>query len=221
MIINMIDLLAGMVILIYAIWIWVKNYAPFWLWGCFMGLAALMIFTALVSWGGVCSERCPGMLTCSSVLAVPIMLWELALGVLTLTNVVVLEKYLHEHHHQLDLSNYDMKLIATRHALVADGLFVLAACEFMRVLSSKGLRSALLSEQEHYDGVRGRSGAAPAGRGKPPPGWGGVVNRDDDDDDDDDEEVGGAETSGLKGLRGPTAASYSTVVPGGASATGW
>ena len=107
------------------------------------------------------------------------------------------------------------------HALVADGLFVLAACEFMRVLSSKGLRSALLSEQEHYDGVRGRSGAAPAGRGKPPPGWGGVVNRDDDDDDDDDEEVGGAETSGLKGLRGPTAASYSTVVPGGASATGW
>ena len=81
-------------------------------------------------------------------LAVPIMLWELALGVLTLTHVGVLEKFLHEHHKKLDLSPYDMKLIATRHALVADVLFLLAALEFMRLLSSKGLKSALLSEQE-------------------------------------------------------------------------
>ena len=62
---NLVDLLAGCAILIYAIWLQQHHYAPLWLWGCCAGLAALLMFTALVSWGGVNSQHCPGLLTCS------------------------------------------------------------------------------------------------------------------------------------------------------------
>eukprot|EP00937_MAST-01D_sp_MAST-1D-sp2_P003403 g3403.t1 len=178
---NIVDLVAGCVILIYAVWLWSHKLAPLWLWGCCAGLAALLMFTALVSWGGVNSRQCPGLLTCSQFLALPILLWEAGLGAITLTKTALLEKYLRAHHEQLDMSAYDMKLVAARHVLLAYALFALAGMECMRLLSSRGLKSALRAEREHYDGLR--SGGVGGGvqlaggpRGGVPQGWAGVLD---------------------------------------------
>ena len=218
---NLVDLLAGCTILIYAVWLESHHYAPLWLWGCCAGLAALLMFTALVSWGGVNSHQCPGLLTCSQLLALPIMLWEVALDVITLTKTALLEKYLHEHHKELDMSSQELNFVSKRHALVAYSLFGLAAMEFMRLLSSKGLKSALRAEQQHYDGLRGDGSAAGAIRpsakvAKAPAGWAGVLDGPDAGADAYAEEA----QDELSALHGPSASRIASSYQGN-SATGW
>ena len=215
---NLVDLLAGCAILIYAIWLQQHHYAPLWLWGCCAGLAALLMFTALVSWGGVNSQHCPGLLTCSQLLALPILVWEVVLGVVTLTKTKLLEKYLHTHHKELDISSYDMKLVAKRHVFVAYCLFGLAAMELVRMLSSRGLKSALRAEQTHFDTRRGGSGMPrPSAKvAKAPPGWAGVL----DDADAGADAYAEEDQDELSALHGPAASRISSSYQG-TSATGW
>ena len=106
-------------------------------------------------------------------------------------------------------------VVGKRHALVAYCLFGLAAMELVRMLSSRGLKSALRAERTHFDTQRGRPRPS-AKVAKAPPGWAGVL----DDADPGADAYAEEEQDELSALHGPSASRIASSYQG-TSATGW
>ncbi|CAI5738118.1 unnamed protein product [Hyaloperonospora brassicae] len=102
---NGVDLICGIALTVYSLFIGLNHYAPEWLYVPLLAVGALLVLTTCMSWCGASSSRsCAMCLPCSSYLLILLAVAELALGVVIFTQGSTIDRFLRQHQQELQIT---------------------------------------------------------------------------------------------------------------------
>lgn len=147
---NGVDLLCGVGLTVYSLYIGLNHYAPPWLYEPILAVGALLILSALMSWCGSSNQSCTSCLSYSSYLLILLALAELVLAIGILTQGSTLDHFLQRHQQELKLTNDQLRRLEKDKFLPAYGLLALFVMEGLRFCCSSELYRARRHRLYHY-----------------------------------------------------------------------
>ncbi|KAG6964226.1 hypothetical protein JG688_00007792 [Phytophthora aleatoria] len=147
---NGVDLLCGVALTVYSLYIGLNHYAPEWLYGPILAVGALLILSTLMSWCGASNRSCSVCLSCSSYLLILLALAELVLAVVILTQGSTIDEFLRQHQQELKITDEQLRRLEEDKFIPAYGLLMLFAMEVLRFCCSNELHRARRHRKYHY-----------------------------------------------------------------------
>ncbi|RQM13773.1 hypothetical protein DD237_006072 [Peronospora effusa] len=148
---NGVDLIAGISLSIYSLYIGIHHYAPVWFYVPLFTIGSILIVASLMSGCGVAFQNCSVCMTVSSNVLGWISLAELGLAIVILTQGRTIDKFLHEHKNELKLSGDQLAQFERHKFYPAYALLVLCLMEVLRQRYSITLHHARLRRQYQYE----------------------------------------------------------------------
>ncbi|CAH0486887.1 unnamed protein product [Peronospora farinosa] len=136
---NGVDLVCGVALIVYSLYIGLNGYAPEWLYMPIVVVGSLLLLSVLMSWCGASNQSCSMCLSCSSYLLILLSLAELALGVVILTQGSSIDRFLQQHQQELHLTDDQLHRLENYKFIPAYGLLALFMMEVLRFCCSSGL----------------------------------------------------------------------------------
>ncbi|KAG6960577.1 hypothetical protein JG687_00008145 [Phytophthora cactorum] len=137
---NGVDLVAGIALCIYSLYIGTNHFAPLWLY-----------VASLMSGFGLAFRSCSGCMALSSDVLVWVSLAELGLAVVIFTQGGAIDKFLRDHSSQLKLSGDQLAQYERHKFYPAYALLALCLMEALRQRYSTTLHNARLRRQYQYE----------------------------------------------------------------------
>ncbi|KAG7392447.1 hypothetical protein PHYBOEH_006362 [Phytophthora boehmeriae] len=147
---NGVDLICGVALTVYSLYIGLNHYAPEWLYGPILAVGTLLTLSALMSWCGASNRSCSICLSCSSTLLILLALAELALAIVILTQGSTIDRFLREHQQELKITDEQLRRLEEDKFLPAYALLALFAMEVLRFCCSSELHRARRHRKYHY-----------------------------------------------------------------------
>lgn len=147
---NLVDMVCGIILIIYSSHLGINHYAPEWLYEPILVLGSFIVVAVLINWCGTTHHGCECCLTLSSWLLVVLALGELVLATLILAKGPEINQFLHQHQEELKLTDEELKLLESHKFVpvyIFAGLFVM---ESVRFLCVGGLISMRQQNREAY-----------------------------------------------------------------------
>ncbi|KAG7392451.1 hypothetical protein PHYBOEH_006366 [Phytophthora boehmeriae] len=138
---NGVDLVAGVALCIYSLYIGTNHYAPWWLY----------VLASLMSGCGLVFRRFSGCMALSSDMLQWLSLAELGLAIVVFTQGDSIDKFLREHQNQLELSGDQLSQLERHKYYPGYLLVVLFFMETLRRRYSTTLHHARLRRQYEYE----------------------------------------------------------------------
>lgn len=147
---NGIDLLCGILLVVYSTYLGVHGYAPEWLYVPILVLGAVLSVTAFLSWCGSSNQNCSCCLLFSSYLLVVLALGELVLGIVIFTQGAQIDRFLQTHQAQLKISDEQLEYLESHKFIPAYILVGLFAMEVLRFCCSSNLSRYRRDQRYEY-----------------------------------------------------------------------
>ncbi|CAH0479889.1 unnamed protein product [Peronospora belbahrii] len=147
---NGVDLVCGVALTVYSLYIGLNEYAPEWLYVPILVVGSLLILSAFMSWCGASNHSCSMCLSCSSYLLILLALAELILGVIIFTNGSSIDQFLRHHQDELKLTDEQLRRLENNKFIPAYGLVTLFLMEVLRFCCSSGLYRARRHRKYQY-----------------------------------------------------------------------
>ncbi|CAH0479888.1 unnamed protein product [Peronospora belbahrii] len=148
---NGVDLVAGIVLCIYSLYIGVNRYAPVWLYVPLLTIGSILVVTSLMSSCGLVFQSCSFCMELSSGILGWVSLAELGLAIVIFTQGGSIDKFLHQHSKELKLSGDQLARFEYHKFYPAYALLALSLMEALRQRYSVTLHHARLRRQYQYD----------------------------------------------------------------------
>ncbi|CAI5707404.1 unnamed protein product [Peronospora effusa] len=147
---NGVDLVCGVALIVYSLYIGLHGYAPEWLYMPIVVVGGLLLLSVLMSWCGASNQSCSICLSSSSYLLILLSLAELTLGVVILTQGSSIDRFLQQHQQELHLTDDQLHRLENYKFIPAYGLLALFVMEVLRFCCSSGLYRVRLHQKYHY-----------------------------------------------------------------------
>ncbi|KAL3662331.1 hypothetical protein V7S43_012658 [Phytophthora oleae] len=148
---NGVDLIAGIALCVYSLYLGTNHYAPLWLYGPLLAVGSVLVVASLMSSFGLAFRGCSGCMALSSDVLVWISLAELGLAVVIFTQGGTIDKFLRDHNSELKLSEQQLTQFERHKFYPAYGLLVLCFMEALRQRYSTTLHHTRLRRQHQYE----------------------------------------------------------------------
>ncbi|ETN23614.1 hypothetical protein, variant 2 [Phytophthora nicotianae INRA-310] len=100
---NAVDLVAGIALCVYSLYIGTNHFAPLWLYVPLLAIGSVLVVASLMSGFGLAFRSCSGCMALSSDVLLWISLAELGLAVVIFTQGGTISRFLREHSNELKL----------------------------------------------------------------------------------------------------------------------
>ncbi|EGZ12525.1 hypothetical protein PHYSODRAFT_304139 [Phytophthora sojae] len=148
---NGVDVVAGVALCIYSLYLGSNHYAPVWLYVPLLAIGSVLVVASLMSSCGLAFRGCSRCLALSSDALVWVSLAELGLAVVIFTQGGTIDKFLREHSDELKLSGDQLAQFERHKFYPAYALLVLCFMEALRQRYSTTLHHARLRRQYQYE----------------------------------------------------------------------
>ncbi|KAG7376776.1 hypothetical protein PHYPSEUDO_012763 [Phytophthora pseudosyringae] len=148
---NGVDLVAGIALCVYSLYLGTNHYAPLWLYVPLLTIGSVLVVASLMSGFGLAFRSCSGCMALSSDVLVWISLAELGLAVVIFTQGGAIDKFLRDHSSELKLSADQLTQFEHHKYYPAYVLLVLCFMEALRQRYSTTLHHARLRRQYQYE----------------------------------------------------------------------
>ncbi|DAZ99095.1 TPA: hypothetical protein N0F65_008400 [Lagenidium giganteum] len=147
---NGVDLICGIVLTVYSLYLGVNGYAPLWLYAPILGVGGLLVLASLMSWCGAAHTSCSLCLSISSGLLVLLSLAEVTLAIVILTQGAAINKFLRDHQAELKLTDKQLRQFEKNKFFPAYVLLGLFAMELLRFCCSSELQRVRERQKFRY-----------------------------------------------------------------------
>nr|CCA18701.1 conserved hypothetical protein [Albugo laibachii Nc14] len=130
---NGVDLICGIILLVYSLYIGLNHYAAEWLYVPICILGSFLLITVGLSWFGTFNPKYSVLLPCSSNLFLFLAIMEFAFAIIIFTQGTAINQFLREHQQELKLSDKQLQRIEDSKfvpAYLLLGLFVMEIVRF-------------------------------------------------------------------------------------------
>ncbi|KAL4171898.1 hypothetical protein KRP22_007074 [Phytophthora ramorum] len=147
---NGVDLVCGVALTVYSLYIGLNHYAPEWLYVPILAVGGLLILSVLMSWCGTSNRSCSVCLSCSSSLLILLAVAELALAIVIFTQGATIDRFLRQHQQELKITDEQLHKLEEDKFIPAYGLMTLFVMEVVRFCCSSELHRARRHRKYHY-----------------------------------------------------------------------
>ncbi|TMW55497.1 hypothetical protein Poli38472_010379 [Pythium oligandrum] len=151
---NGVDIVCGVVLTVYGLYLGTNHYAPEWLYAPILVVGGVMVVTATMSWCGASHRSCSMMLSLSSYLLFLLAIMELVLAIVIFTQGSAINKFLRDHQEELKLTDDELRRFEDSKFLPAYLLIGLFVMEVMRFCCSSEFIRARERRKYHYRSLR-------------------------------------------------------------------
>ncbi|KAL4171892.1 hypothetical protein KRP22_007068 [Phytophthora ramorum] len=148
---NGVDLVAGIGLCVYSLYLGTNHYAPMWLYMPLLAIGGVLVAASLMSCCGLTFRGCSSCMARSSDVLVWVSLAELGLAVVIFTQGGSIDKFLRDHSSELKLSGDEMAQFERHKFYPAYALLALCFMEALRQRYSTTLHNARLRRQYQYE----------------------------------------------------------------------
>ncbi|TDH71619.1 hypothetical protein CCR75_001743 [Bremia lactucae] len=148
---NGVDLVAGMVLCAYSLYLGINHFAPLWLYIPLLSIGSVLVVASLMSSFGLVFRSCSGCMALSSSVLIWISLAELGLAVVILTQGENIGNFLRKHGHELKLSDAQIATFKCHEGYPAYALLALCLMEALRQRYSTTLHHMRVRRQYQYE----------------------------------------------------------------------
>ncbi|POM66755.1 Hypothetical protein PHPALM_17330 [Phytophthora palmivora] len=148
---NGVDLVAGIALCIYSLYLGTNHYAPVWLYVPLLVIGTVLVVASLMSSFGLVFRRCSKCMALSSDVLMWISLAELGLAVVIFTQGRTIDTFLRDHSSELKLSEEQLAQFEHHKFYPAYVLLALCLMEALRQRYSTTLHHARLRRQYQYE----------------------------------------------------------------------